>query len=242
MNVDIYTLKGNSHAVNQDYVLATPTGISLCDGCGSAKDTDVGARLIARSKPDYDGERNLKDMVKWLSLPKETLYCTNLRLEVVEQEKHVRFERVGDGFVFYKLRDELIVREYRYAKNAPSYVGYSIFDEVDDFLSIEDNDLIIDGYTFDEKFNIKNQSTYRTKDISQLLESIELIPLEGLDFVGVSSDGMASFPYPPVEVFKEIFSFINFEGEFVQRRMKKAIMALNYTNHDDFSIGVIHFG
>ena len=78
------------------------------------------------------------------------------------------------------------------------------------------------------------------------------------DLVAIMSDGASAFErfnetntgrepvsIPMADVLKEITSFKNYNGEFVQRRCQKALKqcrANGWQNMDDFSIGAIYVG
>ncbi len=236
-NIDWFLAKGNSHKICQDYVapLKNGYGIALSDGCSSSQNTDIGARLVVH---EYCG---LALAPEKFNIPEEALNCTWLRLKILEQEKCVRSNRIGDGCFAYKALGNIYVTTYEYARNIPYYYGYKIFRETDRFLSIEDNELRSTSYCFDEKFNLLTTLCTSHYQPEERLEKTFDIPLVGLEWIAIASDGLMSFAATPKKIFSEAFSFKNFNGKFVQRRMIRAMQALNNSNSDDISIGVIHF-
>ena len=243
MNSDFFLAKPPHKKICQDYIAIRDDEISLSDGCGGARETDVGARIVACADWDSLASCQYREMVEWLRLPPESLYCTSLRLKVVDQGKAISFRRIGDGYLIEGHEDYIRCTRYYYAVNAPFYIGYDIYNEVERYLDIPNNGLTTEITEFDKNFVFKNKLTTYTEEPENLLAAHTLIPTKGLDWIAVTSDGLDSFSTPIEDVLKAFFLFKNFNGCFVQRRAQVAMREFESEGvsfHDDLSIGVIN--
>lgn len=251
MQLDSFFTKGESHKICQDYAYTDRKNsiVSISDGCSAAKDVDVGARLICRIDPAHPlGQTELlKRLVVDLDLPQESLYCTALTLVPVGDK--IYFSRYGDGFLAYQTKSGLTyVTCYSYAVNAPYYVGYEVYGETESYLNIADNSLLKHTITFDKDFNVKDRMYARLLEKKDLLEESIDFDTDSLNWIGVASDGLASFTDKESmlvdieEIIPHFFNFKTTAGQFVQRRAQRAFADLKkegITNFDDVSIGVI---
>lgn len=164
----------------------------------------------------------------------------------------------GDGVVALGRHDGVIeVYSVSYKAGFPKYLSYRLSEERQ------------------QKFNEKVANEGNHKEITVLEIMPDGTPNErkhkaSRDFdiylgqrdryawVAVMSDGVESFlqhnvtetgkydeQVPLHEVLKELFSFKNFQGTFVKRRVNRFLEVCkerNWTHEDDFSVGVVYLG
>ena len=279
MNSDSSFYIGTSHEKCEDYTSHQDNLILVSDGCSSAQKTDIGARIICESAKQHKAYQFKKGLlmpfcsriIKMIGLPDECLYATLLTAYI--ENNQILIEAIGDGNIIIKTKDGILhILSMSYSKSAPYYMGYLI-DKNNDFLwvSMENNNFIITYTKIDLEDNIfhKIRSTkdYRFNadtfvcnnssfDFSPRKNSITL-PVENVEWVALSSDGLNSFYkrdievdginsyYQPVEhisVIKELMKINNTNGRFVQRRVnrfRKRCNDLNWHNEDDVSLAVL---
>lgn len=241
MDINTYTVIGSDHKICEDYslsgLLPFPFFI-ISDGCSSAPNTDVGARILVNmAKKNIDMlliDYNLflettisqsKVIASLMGIDKESLLAT--LFIVVKLEDKVIVLSIGDGDIIYKTN---IINHlnFEYDKNIPFYPIYikKIFENK--------NNLIITTNGFKE-----------TK-IFSYINYIEL-PLQDLEWIVCSTDGIKSFTngVDLYDEYEDIVNFKNFKGDFIERKMKRFIKNLSkngYQNSDDWTMGGISFG
>ena len=154
MQVDSFFTKGVSHKVCEDYSIhGTIRGnpfIIVCDGCSGSKDTDFGARLLARSAKKalvdiYHNDTLFDDMSceeLFEHFEKETTH--NLRgaltatfsattvadatlLVAFVYDGEVYWYMRGDGVMVTKRRESaLVTMNIEYSTGAPYYLSYDL--------------------------------------------------------------------------------------------------------------------
>lgn len=241
MNTDFFIKQGSSHDMCQDYVVTKPNQVILSDGCSSAKDSDVGARLLALAIANKKLDK-LLETSRTLGLDDMCLCATSLSLKL--KEDVLEFQRCGDGAFAVGTKDGNVFMDvYSYGTNMPWYYAYGPMGLTANFAQVPYNFCVTTGYT------IKNEKAEQVcSSLAEKYNHYTAMPLKDIAWAAVLSDGIDSFSdknnehVPITQVIKELFSFKNFHGEFVKRRMNKAFEVFEkngWKNFDDFSIGVL---
>jgi hypothetical protein len=269
-NTDNIFVVGSTHKVNQDYVLTNdrnPIGIVgnpfvvLSDGCSSAPRSDFGSRLLSAAAlshmhRDVPTEAFLlgvavtaQTFCRTIGLPPACLSATLLTARIAS-DGSLHTNVFGDGAVAVVYDSGLtVIHEVHFPSGAPYYLKYEL-DPADKALYFE---------TFGNKYEIRKHTIAPQADKITEVTGGELDPqspyfelyhpTEKVKFVALMSDGVFSFqekttlnPVPSEMVMKELIAFKNYQGEFVQRRGKRAFeefAKLGWVNTDDVSIGVL---
>jgi hypothetical protein len=220
MHADAAFAIGKSHSVCQDYALAGVTGglayAVLSDGCSGSPDTDIGARIIARScvkaikERDYravsdvgialDTLRYAHEMARGWEMPLRC--CDATCLAASSDGLTVKVFVYGDGWVFAERLDgSLLLWHYSYITDRPNvslpiYLSY----RWDDFdraaimanYGISRWDLVIDAYQVSPDAGIIwHEATWRSAELVN--PGYLTLAADGLRLVGVMSDGADSF-------------------------------------------------
>jgi len=268
-NVDSFVVKGNSHIRCEDYTThfeknAYQKGVVVCDGCSSAKNSDIGSMLLALLAKKVLTARGIdlvslryegfiSEVLEWLNLARslvgvdeESLFstlCVGYTYEL-ENKHFFRAFIYGDGVIFARKKNtnEWRIWQINYASNAPFYPQYL----QDKGASYE---IFLLGQAHDPlKELIETTETHQSR--YPFNSPIDIcLNLEEYDLVGVASDGVESFTkgtsdtaIPAIDVIKELTAFKNKTGQFMARRVLKALKAYQnagYVPYDDVSIGVI---
>lgn len=269
-NLDSMFSIGWGHRVCQDYCCTD--FIALCnkqapvlmvaDGCSSSKDTDIGARLIAKAAalnaglvlqahPDDPAawERygmaiaaTVKSLAATLSLPAEALDAT--LLYGISDGNSFKLGFYGDGFAIIKNRNnQTRVIEIRYESNAPRYLSYWL-----DSSRLSRYEREFPGQvlirTYEESgagFALLGETR---QDVSEPVTMS--YPEDELALVVLATDGLGSFttaggePVPLADILPEVVGFKGMAGEFLQRRITKMRTTLekNGIRHYD-DIGLV---
>jgi hypothetical protein len=272
INTDIFLEIGNSHKICEDYIIQGIVNncpyVILADGCSSSDNTEMGARLLCHLAKqylkfyegvmchiDYDKMgnwiiHNAELSARQLGLKKKALDAT--LIVAFTDENGIYIYMYGDGLVVLKKYDPESVYKNNYLvftadfkNNEPYYLSYRIDEYRNNLyhdsknelsITIEDNSIVEDIQTF--AYDYQNILTFELGTFDQLF---------------IASDGLASFiddnptelrSHSPFEVCKEFMSFKNLKGEFLKRRMKRALKKfseLGYVHYDDLSIGAFNY-
>ena len=264
MNADCFFSIGSTHRVCQDYALANsqvPYAI-VCDGCSGAPHTDVGARLLAVSAAQHIRRGNylggdifnsvlsqVYTIGRAMELPIDALSSTIITLSVEDGCFCIR--GVGDGAIIAKVKDSqsIYLLEVRFPSGAPYYLRYELSSR--------------DRMNYRTAFSNEIQFVSYDNDGNELVDTREIstpswersLSLEFYDLCAIASDGIRSFvsrevtetgirnqPILPMEIVKEVMDFKGYQGEFVQRRCRKALARFaerGWSYTDDFSLAVI---
>lgn len=243
MNLDYFVKGGPLHTYCQDYVLTQNTNkLVLCDGCSACKYAEIGAKLLAHAAMN-DTLRELVHTCNLLKLPESCLHATLLKLEIKDGSE-AYFTRYGDGFLAVATDKNIFVDEIKYKINAPFYLAYRLLHSEDSWYDLK-NQLVRIGYKFNNKLELEEKNEFVS---FEAYEENTRVGLKDVKWIAIGSDGLNSFTnelgeeIPFEKIAKELFSFKNFNGNFVQRRMQKAFKEfdkLGWKPYDDFSIGVI---
>lgn len=257
MHSDSFYTKGNSHKENQDYAMhgtykEQPFAI-VADGCSSVPRTDFGARLLAQAAsfclPDIDNTiHTAAYYAQSMHLPLDILCSTLL---MVRFDNNFKVNVFGDGFVIYKNDNIIKIIEITYKENAPCYLRYKL-----------------DETLANEYWAKVGPVYYRTTYVFRDFELVSLQDDEvesknppfdislnfNADWVGVSTDGLSSFSTTiksdtgiqlssiSVADMIDLFNFKGMNGEFVNRRCRRAFKdyaVKNWQNTDDFALGMV---
>ncbi len=250
----------------QDYALCGHDPIPytiLCDGCSSSRNTDVGARLLA-----FAARRNISDLIEPIlnSLSPDTTFkevykvfglrsifdawkaadSIGLNKESLDStlivsffwNNHVYCFVYGDGTI---IASNLLTKKISFEGNAPYYLSYQV-----------DSDRASSYWDFAKQYMgfVKRVETTGGTPHSILLhyDSPIIFKMETKLFLS-STDGIDSLiDFNTVEkvpislVSSEFCGIKNTKGEFIKRRVRKALEEFNEKNiylSDDLSIGAI---
>jgi hypothetical protein len=250
--------------VCEDYALSgTHNGIPfaiVCDGCSSAPDTDIGARLIARAAFRHiavAGADSFNDIVineakvqaDALGLPYWSLDST--LLVAVKYESEVVAKCIGDGTIAAIYDDKWVAYETVYPAGAPDYMSYDIEPgRRDGYLDEFGDEHITTIITPDGPHGEYKHSDRHLK-LSLLAEKTH-----HPSAVILMSDGVQSFykivqsetskstqSIPSQEVYESLLKFKGLQGNFIQRRAKRFRMETlekGWMNADDVGVAGIH--
>lgn len=246
-HIDSFYKQGNFHSVCQDYTIHNNDIVIVSDGCSTAKNTDVGARLLAHCAQEtlnmsYSDTIDYTDTVrKFLGLPLESLCATlitagitnnNINVDAIGDFCMVSRKRVGGILDFFNLE---------FKSGAPYYLSYELDNQRETYLNNFGDSFIINGEIQPKGFFDSYPDGVIRKEFT----------IADYDLVAIFSDGINSFqsttnnkiiPVSREEIAREILAFKGYAGNFVQRRCQKAFKEfekLGYKHYDDFSVGVI---
>ena len=265
MNADSALSIGSTHAVCQDYVIARNDGpyVILSDGCSSSRDTDVGSRLLVRGaekifndhgfdNPEQIHKEAARLALDWAALigvPAQAVDATLMTAYVSGESLTVACS--GDGVIMLESGDGSLDL---FVISSPSgYPFYPSYLHQPERLS----ELIANNRTTKE---IRHYSRSGLAGVTTSDSLTEVLKLNARDYryAAVASDGINSFFLSRqsasgkrvedvclLDVLDEFWSFKNFNGAFVQRRLNrfaKDAHAYGWQHADDLSIGVIYLG
>jgi hypothetical protein len=240
---------GSGHPICQDYAISDEFPIPhviVSDGCSSSEMTDMGARILAFAAKKYllaqighldriEYEtmgtaiiRHAESIARELDLPSNCLDATLLIGYLCNEAIHVHI--FGDGVIGLVNNDfDISITEISFTGNAPYYLSYRI----------------------DEYRN----TLYRQNGYMQQIGEKTLPPDSAISFmfpisryatILLSSDGIGSFinsegkKLDMSQVMHAFTAFKNYAGQFLTRRVKRAIQDFQKTgwNHyDDVGVG-----
>jgi hypothetical protein len=280
MNTDTFFTIGCTHEICEDYACSnyrTNEGIQgdpfvvISDGCSSARHSDFGARILARSSLPYlkEGASATKllhgtigtsaAISRALNLHEDALAATLLAATV--KDNNCIVYRFGDGVL--ALMDTVGNLEIRHrefftpgrASGAPYYPRYELDSDLKAKYEHEFGHLtrettwILDAGG--EIVNVQEEELFYDGFSEMFFDTNHYL------FIALISDGIASFsrtvetstgrsnePIPLTTVIHELLAFKGYKGRFVQRRGNKAFKLfakLGWKNADDVSMGVISF-
>jgi hypothetical protein len=259
----VFTI-GRTHTICEDYVIGGTGPIShiiLCDGCSSSRNTDVGARLLAHSmrrviEQSYSSSSyavaylekkqltigHAYQVVSGLGLNRDCLDAT--LITAVRLDREIRVYMYGDGVILYCKKDTPDkIRYYKvdFYGNMPYYISYLLSNT-----NRTEYERIVQEACAGEAITIESDEGTETRRWdSELLFEFDL---DEVSLVAISSDGICQFTDIKTgnrlslnEVAKELLAFKIPAGEFLKRRVKKALEAYGREKiypTDDVSLGV----
>lgn len=248
---DVHFAIGKTHDVCQDYGLADDSGETayaiVCDGCSASKDTDIGARLLARAAlhidplfPEWFLSRADTFRVA-LGLPLETLDATLLQVRATDLGDAV-VTVWGDGVVVARRRDGTGYDHWvlSFNNNAPEYLSYRL--DPDRFAAYKKAGcgvLSIDS-------SIPGSILGHPKGV----HFYGVFHRDEYDVVLVMSDGAESFqrregtrlvPVPLTDVLDQVLDFKVLTHAFLRRRLGRFLGRFcpdnGWQHYDDFTVG-----
>lgn len=263
MNTDCAFWIGSNHPVCQDYVIAGQGTVILCDGCSSSPDTDIGARLLARSAARLplnalDGPeqaiRAAAECAGHLGLPETCLDATLLTLHA--ENGAFTAACSGDGVIALGRQDGSIdVSLVAFAASYPEYPSYLLDDtRRARWTAQAGNEKTRQHWTLTAEGAIIEGETRETGD------AVERFFGTAADtcFAAVLSDGVHSFTQtvqtetsrttvavPVTAVLAGLLAFRSSKGQFVGRRVaafRKECQKRGWQHSDDVSVGVVWLG
>ena len=261
IQTDTFLKIGDQHKVCEDYIiegfLPVPF-IILADGCSSSRDTEMGARILCHLAKQYLYYRgcdlynpDYRKMGSWIIHNAElTVRHLGLRVECLDATLIVSYELdntvyvhiYGDGAVVTKDdRGVIQIDHVEFTNNAPYYLSYLI-DEFRDEIYHENKNR--------KSIHITHQNGHVTS-YTKAYDSKTVLKyhLDRYPTIFICSDGISSFIkkdpsqrdiLKPHEVLPDMMAFKNIKGEFLKRRLKRALKDLDsqgITHYDDLSIG-----
>ena len=260
MNTDCAFWIGSTHSVCQDYGMAGAATVIVCDGCSSSPDTDIGARLLARSasrlplttlgSPEH-AVRAAAKCAGSLGLPAT---CLDATLLTARAENGVfTVNCAGDGVVALGRQDgSMDVFSVAFAASYPEYPSYLLDNARRALWAAQANNAkTVQRWTLTAGGDIIESQT-RGSDTA--VEQFCGTAAE-YRFAAVLSDGVHSFTQtvqtetsrttaavPAAAVLAEMLAFKSSRGQFVQRRVaafRKNCQKRGWQHNDDVSLGVV---
>lgn len=259
MTTDIFVEIGSQHKVCEDYIIQgyTPAPyIILADGCSSSNGTEMGSRILCHLAKQYLQYRaddlhelDYKKMGRWIIHNAEmsarqlglSISCLDATLIVAyEIDNIIKLFMYGDGAIFIKEGDVIKSWKIDFTGNAPYYLSYLIDDFRHDLYHREKHDLIITA---------ENTGVLPFERLAYDYPLSFIFQKKDMDCLMISSDGMFSFIVddpkrykiiPASDLIADFMTFKTIKGEYLKRRLNKALKKLNKSdiNHyDDLSIG-----
>jgi hypothetical protein len=268
-NVDSFFAIAKGHYVCQDYCYIgniPHNCMIISDGCSTSNDTDVGSRIITLSAyrclkdyysstrtgiPNYTelGFNIIQKSYDIANIMGMRRSCLNATLMIaIEYEDEINVLMYGDGYLIFKETNGTVKHKYlKYANNAPYYLSYwGNANEHDSFLSFnkQEKDLLTLS-EFDGNITTEFIFPYNKPMVFKFDKTM-------LSWISLLSDGIESFTFvnelgakervPTMGVIDKLTSFKNFEGEFVKRRVKRALKDMEKDmifHEDDLSVAVM---
>lgn len=208
--------------------------------------------------------RKTKRLIECLPVATSCLDTTLLTLSVDLEKKEAQFHITGDGMLLARKRGTPVydVLRKHFPKNVPWYLSYQL--NVERFYALLAAGLQIDyseGCLDMEKKTWKmlfHDTLEITLDTFNALETFpfhvtheETFSTENHDLFLMVSDGLESFVdeekhlVPWEEVLYTLLDFKNFNGDFVKRRLGRAVKEFqkkHWVHEDDLSIAAIYVG
>ena len=260
MNADCAFWIGSTHRVCQDYAVTGRTAESahaiLADGCSGSPDTDIGARLLAKSAERLlpAGDRAIETAAACaaqLGLSQTCLDATLLTVTAADGTFDARCW--GDGVVALGRHDgTLEAFVISFAASYPRYLSYMLdAARLKRWQEQPANTKTVERWLLGTDSVVETQSSERESE--QWTGS-----LADCRFVAVLSDGVQSFTQsvatdtsrttqavPIADVLQLLLAFKGGLGQFVQRRVRafqRECAARGWTHADDISLAVVWLG
>lgn len=267
-NTDHYFTGKNRHKPCEDYAfsgLEPVPYLLVADGCSSSTGSHIGAMLLTlaarahirehlagpnpQTEPGYDAFGNAvihraASMADSLALPYTVLDATLLAALLIGDAVCVYV--YGDGMVAARRRSDGALRtaEVHFETNAPYYLSYRL-DEARD-----------NGYreTLDRPKTVRRSLIFEDDDILSAPFDAPVrftFPVDEFAMIALASDGVSSLVdtrqtteggLSSDDVIAELTAFKNFNGEFVQRRARRAVNGWEKRGgilYDDLSVAAM---
>ena len=259
ISTDIFLEIGSQHKVCEDYIIKGNNPepyIILSDGCSSSDNTEMGARILCHLAKKYLQYRaddlhmlEYRKMGQWIIHNAEMVArqmglkvsCLDATLIVAFfLDGRIKTFMYGDGSIILRKGDRVDVFKVDFSNNAPYYLSYLIDDSRHDLYHNMKNDLILtqpsgnEIATYTYAYDYDMTMTFYPRDFDTLF---------------ITSDGIFSFIVespterrivPETDLLNDFMTFKNVKGEYLKRRLNKALKDLNkrdINHYDDLSIG-----
>lgn len=259
---DSLYLIGKSHQICQDYTYhgISETGIPyiiVADGCSTAKDSDIGARILTHNikkclDTKLDGYSSIETLYRRMG--EETLKKSYYSLKSLDMQNTCLFSTLiigfeynndiivfmyGDGCIFNQKNDGTIdAVEINFSQNAPYYLNYwndpsEYFTQVD-FISVKSvtGEIVTSIDVMKPLIFTFNKDSHKT--------------------IIISTDGITSFINESLQdrssvsieqLTPEILGIKTFKGEFLKRRiyrMTKDLEQIGIRHYDDLGMAAFY--
>lgn len=239
MNIDSFLKIGHSHTICQDYIFSGEFSLNsgidvpyiiLADGCSSAANSDIGARLLCYGALSILKQIPNLDKLDWHEFGYEVIsnarkvlidYFPTLHIDCLDATLIVAY-RYGDYYKIFMYGDGCIYfintdgsqhyRKVSFEPNAPPYLRYLINDtelycRSNVRMSIERNDVDSADHFFDATASF--QLDLLVRDIKTLV---------------IASDGIESFMFKDEELYKT--RYLNLRNAVRQFKIRPSVTDL----------------
>ena len=259
VNTDSYYEIGSGHTFCQDYVDNGVVEINgakfyysiCCDGCSGSKDSDVGARLIAKSFPralryaltDAEGreqylaeyikvclKNRIMNFIEQMECPLWVFDATIAAIVYDEEKDKLYSFGWGDGKFLYKHKDgtaDLVSIDY--TSNAPYYLTY----ELSGFRAASYEESFGTDFATISRHIVSGDTVLHNKILDQnkarFYYEVTSNASQTLVSASVFTDGIDTYhkkddvdlTMPRSNLFNQLTQYKGTHGEFVKRRMMK---------------------
>ena len=265
---------GSMHTVCEDYARAMSSAgrpyIIVADGCSASPDTDIGARLLAMAAGAYLNTftdnapiepRSLalaaRRLASGCGLPQTCLDSTLLLARLLPERGGAGTVEVtcfGDGSVVCRDRASgaLEITTVSFPGGAPYYLSY---------LLDAGRRRILFEHGLKKVVRVREVAGADTtlRDLTECEDEGALcttvcVDVDRVDLVALFSDGVETFvdrredrprAVPLEAVVSELLAFKNYQGRFVERRMRRFLKAARerrWIHEDDLSLAALSIG
>ena len=241
----------------------------VCDGCSASPDVDFGARVLAMAAREtlsyklaiedglFEGmDPNLSaERFGQVTVNKAQEVCRTIRhlhpqaldatcLVLFIQNNQATVMMFGDGVFIHRTPTSVNAVHISLTSGAPDYLAY----ESDKNRKKAYNALVDNKKIITTKYTSGTDVEVATLHRQPLEPYSAIIPVQSGDVLSVISDGIGSFRKSDNEAMNweqlvdEFTAYKNFEGQFVQRRikaLKRKCLKENWQHLDDISIASI---
>lgn len=251
---------GKTHDVCQDYGVADDPGQSglsepdavavVCDGCSSSPDTDMGARLLARSaiitRP-FDPNAIIQRADQYraaLELDPHALDATLLMARETSESDAEVFV-CGDGVVVARRRDGTGYDFWTlsFNLNAPEYLSYRLdTDRYAEYQKAGGGVLTVSGKCppVGDCLQARVQGVHFSRVFPRAVYDVVLVMSDGAESFQ-KRDGTRLVPVPLTDVLDQVLDLKVLTPGFLRRRMGKFLgkfcVANGWQHYDDFAVG-----
>ncbi len=206
----------------------------------------------------------VRDRADMLHVSPQCSDATLLEMHFCPQKKEVGFSMIGDGYLIarHKNTSQYRILQRTFTNNTPWYLSYTTFPErfrqlVEQEIRIEylSHHLDVDKgivtttplYTTTiTKENCSLHSPEHRDTFTTYYYDLFLVLSDGVDsFVETNQETREKRAIPATEVLLDLLDFKNFTGEFVTRRLRKAVKEFqkkHWIHEDDLAIAAIYVG
>jgi hypothetical protein len=244
----------------------------VSDGCSSSPQTEMGARILAHLAKSYIIDRfsrgfnsppdsetmskhiifNAERIITNLRIPRQALDATLIIGLFFSEVNIFKLYSYGD-MVYIKENEnssEIIISTTEFSKNAPFYLSY----QLDETRKKDYHNLKIDKIIETKTYDKKSAELFWSDIQAPAYDNIDPITILNFKSILICSDGFSSFlhkweggaePVNPFYLARPFLEFKNKKGEFLKRRMRRALSDLEQndkaSHYDDLSIAALTY-